>query len=453
MADRRSAAPQRVVVLGASLAGLFAAAACAREGRAVTVLERDVLPRRPEARPGVPQGLQPHVLLHRGRLALGDLLPGLDDALLAAGAQEIDTGDLAWLGEEGWSPYRCPQYPVLSATRPLLEHVVLTQVRRLPGVTVQDGTRVDSVRRGTHSPWQVLAHDGSAHDADLVVDATGRGSRMATWLAEAGVGPVAVSEVNARTGYATRVYAVPPGRVEPAGVVLLQTPALPAGGSAFPVEQGRWLVCAVGSGELRPPRNAGAFEAFLRALPDPAVAEVLDAGRAVSGVAVHRQTANRRLHYERVRPWPAGLLVVGDALCAFNPVYGQGITVAACEALLLRRALDRGHHPGTERRLLRRFARLTALPWGVATSQDLRLPSSDGAPGRLQGLLGRWTGEVVLLSAHGDRRAQRALAGVYHLMAPPRALAHPALVAAWARARVTGYGPANPRPRIVRASL
>lgn len=445
--------PRRVVVLGASLAGLFAAAACAGGGRVVTVLERDGLPDRPEPRPGVPQGRQPHVLLYRGLSALEELLPGLGDELAAAGAVEIDSGRLAWLGEVGWTLYGAPQFSILSATRPLLEQVIMRRVRQLPGVVVVDDNRVTSVRRGDEAPWQVGTADGAVHDADLVVDATGRGSRLPTWLVEAGADPGEVSEVDAHTGYATREYAVPAGLVEPAGVVVQQTPQTCAGALVLPVEGGRWLIGAVGSGDRRPPRDAAGFEEFVRALPDPAVAEVMDLGRPVSDVAVHRQTGNRRHHYERLRSWPAGLLAVGDALCAFNPVYGQGVAVAACEALMLSRALQGGLRPGGERLLLREFARFTALPWAIATGQDLRMPTSEGSPSLAGTVSGRWTDELTRLAAHGDRDAAWALARVYHLMATPRALMHPRLVAAAVRARVRGLGPTNPRPPIVRDGI
>jgi flavin-dependent dehydrogenase len=444
----RSEAHRRVVVLGASLAGLFAAAACAGGGSSVTVVERDVLAEQAGPRAGVPQSRQPHVLLYRGLLALEQLLPGLGGELRAAGAVGLDTGDLAWLGDAGWSPYGSRQFRILSLTRPLLELLVRRRVRELPGVTLRDGSRVVSMRPGRHSPWEVVTDDGVLHRADLVVDATGRRSRLPRWLAEAGIGPVAVSEVDARTGYATREYAVSPGRVVPAGVVVLQTPAVPAGGLALPVEGGHWLVAAVGSGKHRPPRDVDGFEAFLRALRDPAVSEVVAAGRPLGDVATHRQTASSRRQYERVRPWPSGLLAVGDAFCAFNPIYGQGITVAACEALLLQRAMRRGLRPGAERRLLRDFARLTALPWAIATSEDLRLPTSTGTPTRAQALLGRWSREVARLSAHGDDRAQWALTRVYHLMSSPVVLFHPALVLAATRARLRDGGRANPRPRI-----
>jgi hypothetical protein len=283
-----------------------------------------------------------------------------------------------------------------------------------------------------------------------VVDASGRASRLPLWLSAAGVAPVRTSEVDARVGYATREYAVRTDQVNPTGIVVQQTPQTLAGGIALPVEGGRWLVGAIGSGDRRPPRDAAGFTDFLDGLRDSALSEIMRTAQPLGDVAVHRQTANRRHHYERVRDWPSGLLVMGDALCAFNPIYGQGITVAACEALLLRRALGHGLRPGDERRLLRGFCKVAALPWAIATGEDLRYPTCTGKGSRGQALLHRWTRELGRLSAHGDVLAQSSVARVYHLMASPWLLVRPGLITAALRARIRGYGAPTPRPRILR---
>lgn len=221
---RRREHPRRVVVIGASLAGAFAAAAVSAAGRTVTVLERDVLPAVPQPRDGVPQGRQPHVFLHRGLLAVDELLPGFRADLRAAGAVPVDTGRLAWLGDLGWMP-QGHHVEVLSASRPLFEHVVLRRVRSLPGVQVRDGVRVVTVRPGPAggaggARWSVELADGSVLAADLVVDASGRTSRLPAWLAAAGVAPVRRSDLDARVGYASRTYDVDPGLVLAAGLVV-----------------------------------------------------------------------------------------------------------------------------------------------------------------------------------------------------------------------------------------
>ncbi len=220
---------------------------------------------------------------------------------------------------------------------------------------------------------------------------------------------------------------------------------------ALRVEDERWLVTAVGCGEHRPPRSAAGFESFLERLPDPALVQLVRHAEPISDVAVHRQTSNRRHHYEQVPGWPDGLLVVGDALCAFNPIYGQGITVAACEAVVLRQALADGLAPGYARRLLRKFAATVSLPWAIATSEDLRYPTSKGHQALPQALFGQWARHLGRLAVHGNLRAYAALSSVYHLMGSPAMFFHPALVAAALQARVTGYGPAGPRPASIAA--
>lgn len=331
-------------------------------------------------------------------------------------------------------------------TRPLFEYVVRRRVEGLPGVRIRAGSKVVSLRRCDRW-WEVGLADGSTVLADLVIDASGRSSRLPVWLADAGVGTAPVSQVDAGVGYATRMYAAAPFEVGAVGVVIQQTPATLTGGIALPVEGGRWVVSAVGCGEHRPPRDAAGFVSFLERLPDPALGELVRHAEPISNVAVHRQTGNRRHHYEKVPDWPDGLLVVGDALCAFNPIYGQGITVAACEALLLRRALVTGLGPGYARRLLRKFATVVSLPWAISTSEDLRYPTSIGRQSLPQALLGRWTRQLSRLAVHGDRRAQAVPARVYHLMGSPALLFHPALGVAALRARLTGYGPPAPRTR------
>jgi flavin-dependent dehydrogenase len=440
------------VVVGASVAGMFAAAAAAHAGCAVIVLERDeptddVGPHR-----GVPQGRQPHVFLYRGLLSLEELLPGIRADLIARGAVAIDTGNLAWLGEQGWLATGKPFFEIVSMTRPLFDDVVRQRVVALPGVEIRGGVRVSGLRRSGRQ-WQVDVAGGEPiGDVDLVVDASGRASRLPTWLAELGVGVPALTAIDAGLGYATRKYRLDGADTarrerDFVGVVVVQTPATLRGGIALPVEDGYWLVTGFGCGERRPPRDAAGFTSFLESLRDPALADLVRNGEPVGDVAVHRQTANRRHGYEQLPGWPDNLLVLGDAFCAFNPVYGQGITVSVLEALLLRRALTDGLRPGSTGKLLKEFAGVVALPWSIATSEDLRYPTSAGRQTPTQAVLGRWSRMLGALAAHGDARAQEVLGRVYHLMASPTLLFDPILMASAARTRLRGLGPAVPRPR------
>ncbi len=431
-------------MIGAGMAGLLAAAAAAQTGHGVLLLERDVLTAEAGDRPGVPQSRQPHVYLREGLMAAEDLLPGLTADLQRSGGVPFDTGRLAWLGETGWAPVASSDAQVVSLSRPLFEQVVRRRVLDLDGVQLRSGCRATGLKRSGHR-WRVGTDTGWI-DADLVIDASGRGSRMPVWLTQLGYAAPTVTTVDARMGYATREYSSAPSLGALTGIVVQCTPASPVGGLALPVENGHWLVLASGMGEHRPPRDNAGFEAFLRTLPDPGIADFTARATPCSNVAVHRQTANRKMHYEAAAKWPEGLLVLGDALVCFNPVFGQGVTVAAGEAVVLRDALAAGMLPRESRLVMRRFAKVAALPWSIAVGQDLRQPSSVGELSRSQKLLDSWAREVSTLAVHGNAQALRSLTRLYHLVGSPASLMHPALVGAAVRGRLRGYGPATVRP-------
>ncbi len=448
MFDESELPVKRIVVVGGSTTGLLAAAALAGPGRDVTVVERDEFPQQARPRAGVPQSKQAHVFLYRGLLAAEELLPGLREDLLAAGAVPVNGGQLLWLSDRGWLPPR-EGLEVLSATRPLLEHVIRQRTLQLPRVSSLDGTRVVGLDR-VGSSWQVRLDEGPNLEADLVVDASGRSSRLPHWLAALGVPAPAPRTVDARVGYATRIYRGGPTALAGcAGIVIAATPAQPVGALALPAEDGSWIVSAVGLGDRRPPRDNDRFEDFLADLADPALADLVAHCHPVTNVHVYRQTSNVRHPYERVLHWPDGLVAAGDALCAFNPVYGQGITVGAMQALELRRAARRGLRPSGCGRLQRQLAASVNTPWSIATSADSSFPTADVGQSRLQAVLGAWSGELATLSIQGNQRASDYMSRVYNLVDSPVLLLHPALFASALSARLLGHGPTPPRPAVL----
>lgn len=439
----RDAGERTAVVIGASMAGLFAAAALATNGWTVQVLERDDLPVDPEHRRGIPQDRQAHILLHRGMVAIDHLVPGFRAALLARDAVPFDTGSMPWLGEYGWLDTDVPGWEVVSATRPLMDAVTRDLVRALPGVSLVPRTRVTAIRAAAEG-WLVStgpAEQGDAPDLDLsarlVVDASGRSSRLDRWLPDLVDGDI--EEVDARVGYAGRLYQQSGSLPLRTGVMVFGRAEDGASGLALPVEQDRWMISASGLGERRPPREPSGFEGFLASLRDPAIIDLVDCLEPVSDVAVHRQTANRRHDWGRHHSWPTGLLVVGDALCSFNPIYGQGITVAALQAEALGQWL--GADRRIDHRLQRQLRAITDLPWSIATGNDRRFTGAAG-PSPAQRLSSVFTSRMGRLAAAGNARATRALSDIYHLMASPTALLHPALLLAACRPL-----PAAPLPR------
>ncbi|HET7475262.1 MAG TPA: hypothetical protein VFJ97_04465 [Dermatophilaceae bacterium] len=426
-----------MTVLGASFAGMFAAAAAARAEAEVTLLERDALGSG-AARSGVPQGRQPHIFLHRGMTALEDLLPGLRDDLVHAGGVPFDTAVMPWLADGGWFPLDGTAYEVVSLTRPLLEETIRRRLLQLPRIRFCDGVKVTGLAR-RDGRFAALTEHGTAYEADLVIDATGRSSRLSSWLPAIGLAAPRVVSVDARLGYASRLYAVTPGSFPFPGVVIAPTPKAPVGGMALRVQDDAALVLAVGYGDHRPPREAAAFQAFLAGLRHSCLAALTEQWTPLGEVAVHRQTGNLRRHYEQSRDWPDGLLVVGDALCCFNPLYGQGISVAACEAeLLLRKLRHDEPAPGYCARLLGDFASLLRFPWGIATGEDVRYPSSEGRPSPAAQAFTWWVDRVRELALAGDHEAGTRLGAVFHMMASPLALLHPSLFVRVAAARMGG---------------
>jgi 2-polyprenyl-6-methoxyphenol hydroxylase-like FAD-dependent oxidoreductase len=303
--------------------------------------------------------------------------------------------------------------------------------------------------------WEIQSADGSAASADVVVDASGRGSRLRHWLDELGVPVAEPGVVEAKLGYASRRYRSAAPLPLRAGVVIAATPETESGALALPVENGEWLLVGAGYGSKRPSRDAAKLEDDLRAMRDPVIAELAAVLEPIGDVAVYRQTGNRRHAYGASRTWPDGLLVVGDALCAFNPVYGQGITVAACQAELLRAQLKQLLTPGRTlsvadtRRIQRRLHDVTDLPWAVATGEDMRYPSCEAEPSRGQRLSALWTRRMTRLAVGGDPACRDAVSRVYHLMATPLALIGPGVVRAMARSLVRGVPPPAPRPTVL----
>ncbi|MDN5805411.1 MAG: hypothetical protein L0H26_12635, partial [Microlunatus sp.] len=399
----------------------------AQSGYQVTVLERDRLPSTARSRRGVPQGEQAHVLLHRGLVTIDELLPGFRAGLLSRGAMPFDTGQMPWLGEFGWLDTSVPAFEVVSATRPLMEAVARERLLELPMVSVRDDVTVSGLvadRRG----WRARTAAGE-FTSDIVVDASGRSSRLEHWLP--GLGRPRVEQVDAQMGYACRLYAERVPTPLRAGVMILNSPMVGTAGLALPVEGDRWLVAAAGFGDKRPPRDEIAFERFLADLPDPGITDLVSLLDPAGPVRIYRQTANQRRRWDRCDGWPRGLLVVGDALCAFNPVYGQGITVAAQQASAIRAALGVGKP--IDRLLQRQMIRITDTPWSMATTADLRHPSCPGHLNAGQRLSFAWASRLGRLAAAGDVRCTRSLAAVNHLMVSPVALFHPALVGRVAR--------------------
>ncbi|WP_330457658.1 FAD-dependent oxidoreductase [Streptomyces sp. NBC_00820] len=439
MSERKSTA----VVLGGSLAGLLAARALASAGARVTVVERDALPAGPEPRKGLPQARHVHQLWSGGARALEELLPGAVEGLLAAGVRRVPmTTDMVGLSPYGWYRRWEESAYMLPAGRDLLDWVV----RRL--VLADD--RIELVERaeavgptGTGravTGVRVLPHDGAERTlpADLVVDATGRGSRASHWLAGLGLPAAERREVDSGLGYASRLFRAPEGAREGFPVVNIapdpRGSGTGRGGVLLPVEDGKWLVTLIGGrGDELPAEEADFLPYALDRLRHPLLGELLAHAEPLSGVTVTRTTANRRHFYERAARWPEGFVVLGDAVCALNPVYGHGMALAAQSALALREvALRRGGvgAAGLSRHVQKAVGRSVRAGWDLAIGSDVFYPGATEAGPTLRDRVLSAYVDRLLYTATGNGRIARRMTDVTSLQRGAESLLSPAVLLA-----------------------
>lgn len=457
------------IVIGGSLAGLCAASALAPHFRRVTVLERDALPEDARLRAGAPQARHVHVLLVRGRRELERLFPGFERELLAGGALELDFGmTFAVLRQHGWQRRQPFGITGLFQSRVLLESVVRRLARRIPNLELRDGVAVlELVGEGEPArrvrAVRLAPREGGGPEelaADLVVDASGRGSKVKDWLAQLGHPAPEEVVVDSDSAYATRWYRAPaPDRLPPhwwwKGIWI--DPELPDGriaGVLSPVEDGRWIVTLGGMEGHYPPTDERGFVDFLRRLRSPLIADAVALAEPLTPVYGHRAMANRFRHFERWRSRLDGFVALGDAVCAFNPVYGQGMTAAAVTGRLLgdwvAAAGPRGHLDPA--RYFRAQARFLGEVWTLATGADFRFPKTTGPRPRLAGIANGYL-DLLVLAAEEDQVVRDTMRDVIHLLVSPSAIFRPAVVGhvlkhavTRRRAPLPGVAAASPAP-------
>jgi 2-polyprenyl-6-methoxyphenol hydroxylase-like FAD-dependent oxidoreductase len=427
------------VVIGASMGGLLAARALAQRFERVTLLERDEFPAPGEHRKGVPHGRHAHGLLGQGRIVLEQLFPGLTAELERQGAARGDLGgETLWFHSAGFHCVHDSGIVGLVVSRPLLEANVRRRlladfrVRAITGVDVTGLVASVAKDRITAVRFRPLAGDGSGVAeqvlaADLVVDASGRGSRLPAWLAQLGYAPPRQEQVDIGMRYTTRLFR---RRPEQAGgfkaIVKAGTSASPRAGALLAMEGDRWILSMGGYAGDHAPLDAAGMLAYARELGAPQFAEVLEHAEPISDPITFRYPASVRRRYEHLRRFPRGLLAFGDAICTFNPVYGQGMTVAAMQALALRAALGCGTL-GLARRFFRRAARLIDIPWTMVIGNDARILDIARYNGRVNRLLGAYL-DRLHVAARTDAAVAVAFLRVANLMASPASLLAPAML-------------------------
>jgi 2-polyprenyl-6-methoxyphenol hydroxylase-like FAD-dependent oxidoreductase len=427
------------IVIGGSMAGLMAARVLSDHFAHVTLIERDTFTEGAEPRKGVPQGKQAHGLLSGGQQVMEELFPGLTNDLVAEGATTLDVvNDLRWYQPGGYRLRFDSGLQGISMSRPLLEAGIRRRVMMITNVEVIDGcdvtgltastdrTRVTGVnlrRRGDGSPEETLA-------AEMVVDAGGRGSHAPAWLEALGYERPEEEKITVGVGYTSRIYRRRPGDL-PGAVAAVCQPTPPHEtriAVLLPIEGDRWIAtCAGWLGDHAPADDEG-FLAFARSLPAQDIYNVIKNAEPLGDYTTHKFPANLRRRYERLKRVPEGYVVVGDALCSFNPTYGQGMSSAALAVSALAGCLrEMQSLQGMPGRFYGRAAKVIDTPWQMAAGGDFGYPEVTGKKAPGTDFINRYMGRVFAAST-ADRYVCRKLVEVANLLAPPTALFAPRVV-------------------------
>lgn len=440
MQDTRSGPTGHAVVIGAGIGGLLAARVLSETFERVSVIERDRLPDESVPRRGVPQGSHAHGLLSKGCDILNDLFPGLTEDLVARGAVLCDLqADIRWYND-GLRMCPAPSHMLgLMVSRPGLELYVRSRVATLPNVRIEQlcevlGPIADQ-ERGTVTGVRLLRVDSQPEElpADLVVDATGRSNRGTTWLRELGYDPAPEERVDSGMAYVTGEYHRRPGDADETAILIGQSAAVPRGGVAISAEGDRWLVTLYGMRDDIPSVDPVGFHQFAARLPVPDLHRFMEGLEPLGNPRLMRIPISVRRRYERLTRFPQGYLVFGDALCQFNPTYGQGMTVASREAAALRECLA-GGTDGLARRFFRQAARIIDVPWDMSVGGDLRFAWVEGRRTRRVKLINGYIARVHV-AAQRDPVVGRAFLTVANLQAPPQHLFSPGILARVLRPR------------------
>lgn len=387
------------VVIGASISGLLAARTLSDHFDRTVIVERDTLSDQPELRKGTPQSVHSHGLLAQGTILLERFLPGLVKELRAEGAHYVDwVRNTLMMRSYGWGARPDSDLKLLMLSRPLLETVVRRRVAALPGVEILDGTRVNGLLPSSDgSAVAGVLTDASGPleriAADLVVDAGGRGSRAPSWLRDLGYPAPDEIVIDAKWGYASRLYTAPEG-FDPDFVLWVASPNAGSpdvarrtrGFAALHLEgDRRWLVTLSGCAGDIPPSDDAGFLDFVEAVPDyGAIADWIKNATPLSPIRTTRSTVNRLRKFETLERRPEGFVAIGDAVAAFNPVYGQGMTLAAKAAVELDAVLENfrqsGPLTGLADQFQKRIAETIGIAWMISTGADYKVEGVEGPP-------------------------------------------------------------------------
>lgn len=428
--------PTTATVIGAGIAGLLAGWVLSRRMDHVTVIERDALPDQPAYRSGVPHSRHVHILLKRGLDVLQGMFPGFKEELIAAGAVQANaTTDVFLVFPKGALPKFPSDLDFISCSRELLEFTLRKHIlHKAKNLTLITNAKVQSLTFTRDSaPELVYEVDGEIHKITdtLVVDASGRNSNTVKWLTANGFPAPREDSISPYLGYSSQLFkdvAMPPG--SGTCIVFAKSPSHPTGGVVIPIEHNQYLATFYGFSRHYPPQDAAEFIRFAEGFQHPAVANALRGATAISDLKVFRKDQNSYRLFGKggESGWPRHFLVIGEAVCSFNPVYGQGMTMAAEAALVLQQALASAGDDAWACRTQRKMTDAYKPAWEISCQEDLRWPETEGKQASLAVRFAhRYTDKVNTVACR-DPETARAYLSVLHMVTPVHSLLTPSFL-------------------------
>lgn len=415
------------------MAGLLAARVLSDRFERVTLVEKDALPAGPATRSGVPQGNHIHNMHEAGRRSVEDLFPGYSEELTDAGAVIVGVNrDFHFYIDGGFQAHGPSHIPMYCGSRPLFEHVTRRRVRELDNVTIRDRCPFSEylVDDDGSTVEGVVVRTGDGHErlsADLVVDATGRTSRTPAWLEDHGYRSPPTDEVTVDVAYST-AFVRRPSSVRRA-VVVLPSPPRTCGGGMFPIEDDRWVMTLFGVHGDHPPAEREGFVDYAAKLPVPDHRQAIEEHGLVSDeIRRYPFPSSIRRRYEDLDRFPDGLVVVGDAITSFNPIYGQGMSVAALEALQLHHAMADGDLDDLALRFFERIEPVIDHAWMLSVGSDSRFPQTTGPKPHGTSLVSKYLSRVIR-TARTDETVANLFSRIMVMERRPTSLFRPSIVA------------------------
>lgn len=415
---------EKAIVIGGSLAGIMAARVLSDHYERVIVVERDELPSEGEHRRGVPHGRHAHGLLAGGLRVTEELFPGITDEFVADGAVKADAArDGIWFFEGDWMQPASSGLNSVLSTRPFLESRLRRRLLENSNIEFASGRSVRGMKANRGRVIGITT-ERAEHLADLVVDASGRGSQAPKWLEAIGFECPRAERVEVDLTYTTRLFRLPTETADGQSfIVIPPTPEGKRGGVMLGQENGLWIVTMLGHfGHSAPPEIDG-FLDYAASLASPKLYEILRNAKPIGDAVTFRFPASVRRRYEELRTFPKGFLVFGDAICSFNPIYGQGMSSAALQAMTLKKCLAAGDE-NLEPRFFKAAAKIIDAAWNTAVGADLKMPEVEGKRTAMTRFF-NWYVSKLHKAAHSDAEATKAFLSVAQLCAPPPTILSP----------------------------